>query len=84
MEVQMAAIEMTGTIDEHNQLKLDSLLPFSGPKRVKVIVLSPLDDELDETSWLQATAQNPAFTFLADATEDIYSVTDGKPFYDEV
>ena len=28
MEVQMAAIEMPGTIDEHNQLKLDGLLPF--------------------------------------------------------
>ena len=47
-------IEMTGTIDEHRQLILDGSLPFSDPKRVRVIVLSTLDDEVDELSWLHA------------------------------
>lgn len=87
MEIPMTAIEMTGTVDEHNQLKLDGSLPFSGPKRVRVIVLSRLDDEIDEIdeiSWLQAASQNPAFAFLADPAEDIYSMTDGEPYNDKV
>ncbi|MBN1666485.1 MAG: hypothetical protein JW862_05335 [Anaerolineales bacterium] len=80
----MTAIEMTGTVDEHSQLILDGSLPFSGPKRVRVIVLSPLDDEIDEILWLRAAARNPGFAFLADPDEDIYSVADGEPFNDEV
>ncbi|MFH1634740.1 MAG: hypothetical protein ABIG63_12150 [Chloroflexota bacterium] len=80
----MTAIEMTGTVDEHSQLKLDGSLPFSGPKRVRVIVLSSLDDEIDEISWLQAASLNPAFAFLADPEEDIYSIADGKPFNGEI
>ena len=84
METQMTAIEMTGIVDQHSRLILDSSLPFFGPKRVKVIVLSPLDDEIDEISWLQAASKNPAFAFLADPEEDIYSITDGQPFHDEI
>lgn len=84
METPMTAIEMTGTVDEHSQLKLDGSLPFSGPKRVRVIVLSPVEDEIDEISWLHAASRNPAFSFLADPEEDIYSLTDGEPFRDEI
>ena len=83
MEIPMTAIEMTGTVDEHRQLKLDGTLPFAGPKRVRVIVLSATDDEIDETAWLQAAARNPAFAFLADPEEDIYSLEDGQPFNDK-
>jgi hypothetical protein len=83
MAIPMTAIEMTGTVDEHNQLKLDGSLPFAGPKRVRVIVLSALDDEIDEIFWLQAASRNPAFAFLADPEEDVYSITDGRPFEDE-
>jgi len=84
MEIPMTAIEMTGTVDEHSQLRLDSSLPFSGPKRVRVIVLSTLEDEIDEISWLQAASRNTAFAFLADPVEDIYSINDGKPFNDKI
>ena len=84
MEIPMTAIEMTGTVDENSQLKLDGSLPFSGPKRVRVIVLSTQDDEIDDFSWLQAASQNPAFAFLADPEEDIYSLTDGEPFNDKI
>lgn len=84
MEIPMTAIEMTGTVDENSQLKLDGSIPFSGPKRVRVIVLSTLDDEIDETTWLQAASRNPSFAFLAESEEDIYSITDGRPFNDEV
>jgi len=81
----MTAIEMTGTIDENHQLKLDGVLPFAGPKRVRVIVLSPpteITDELSETEWLKASLNNPAFEYLRDPEEDIYTISDGKPFYE--
>ncbi|MBN1994401.1 MAG: hypothetical protein JW953_17010 [Anaerolineae bacterium] len=79
----MTAIEMTGTVDEHHQLQLDGLLPTLGPMRVRVIVLYPINgDEVDETEWLQAAARNPAFDFLNDPEEDLYSLNDGKSFHD--
>ena len=83
MDGTMKAIEMTGQIDEHNQLKLDGELPASGPVRVKVIVLYPLQDDWDESEWLRAAAHNPAFESLKEAQEDIYSTADGKPFHDQ-
>ena len=84
MEITMTAIEMTGTIDEHHQLQLDGVLPLSGPRRVRIIVLYPLSDEWDEMEWLQAAARNPAFASLSNPEEDIYSLADGEPFHDEV
>lgn len=84
METTMTAIEMTGRIDEHHQLQLDNPLPVSGPMRVRVIVLYPIEEEWDEIEWLQAAAHNPAFDFLNDPAEDIYSLADGEPFRDEV
>jgi len=83
MEATMTAIETTGTIDEHHQLQLDSPLSIPGPLRVRVIVMYPLVEEWDETEWLQAAARNPAFDFLQDPEEDIYSLADGKPFHDQ-
>jgi hypothetical protein len=85
MEVPMTAIEMTGTVDENHQLKLDGVLPIAGPKRVRVIVLSPLTevpDDVSETEWLKASLSNPAFEYLRDPEEDIYTISDGKPFYE--
>ena len=70
----MTALEMTGIIDEHRHLQLDDVLPFPGPARVRVIVLYPAEDEWDDMQWLQAAAQNPAFEFLHDPQEDVYSL----------
>lgn len=83
METMLTAIELTGTVNERRQLQLDDLLPIFGPKRVRVIVLYSPTDEWEETEWLAAAARNPAFAFLKDAEEDIYSLSDGKPFRDE-
>ena len=84
MEAKMTAIEMTGTVDEHHLLRLDDVLPIRGPMRVRVLVLYPLSEEWDETEWLHASANSPAFDFLRESAEDIYSSNDGKPFDDEV
>jgi hypothetical protein len=83
MDAPLTAIETTGVIDEQHQLRLDDVLPVSGPKRVRVIVLCPNDDEWNEREWLRAAVSNPAFADLAASEEDIYSLADGKPFHDE-
>jgi hypothetical protein len=51
--------------------------------RVRVLVLCPLSDGWDEMEWLQAAAHNPAFAFLSDSEEDLYTLADGEPFHDE-
>lgn len=83
MEVPMRAIEITGTVDEECQLRLEGQLPIPGPARVRVIVLYPAEAELEESEWLRAAARNPAFSFLKEPEEDIYTTTDGKPFHDQ-
>ena len=83
MEAAMTAIETTGTIDEDHRLRLDEALPVSGPMRVRVIVLYPLAEGVDEDEWLRAAARNPAFQDLEAPEEDIYSLEDGDPFHDQ-
>jgi hypothetical protein len=84
MESPMTAIEVTGTVDEHQRLELDENLPISGPRRVRVIVLYPSGEEWDEKEWLRAAARNSVFDYLSEPEEDIYSLSDGEPFRDEV
>ena len=38
--------------------------------------------EPNAQEWLHAVANNPAFDFLKNPEEDIYTITDGKPFYE--
>jgi hypothetical protein len=38
----------------------------------------------DEVEWLKAASQNPAFNFLNDPEEAIYSLADGEPFRDKL
>jgi len=83
MQTATKAIETTGTIDAQHHLVLDGVLPITGPTRVRVIILVPEDSDINETEWLQAAAANPAFYFLKDSEEDIYTLSDGRPFYDE-
>ena len=45
--------------------------------------LVPEENDINETEWHQAVATNPAFDFLKDPKEDIYTIFDGRPFYDE-
>lgn len=83
MQTATKAIETTGTIDAQHHLVLDETLPITGPTRVRVIILVPEETDINETEWLQAAAANPAFYFLKDTEEDIYTLSDGRPFYDE-
>ena len=80
MELVSKAIETTGTVDAHRHLLLDEALPINGPKKVRVIILFPGEDDIEESEWLHAASVNPSFDFLNDPEEDIYSINDGKPF----
>ena len=83
MGVATKAIETTGTIDAQRQLVLDESLPVAGPTRVRVIILLSEEGDLDEKEWLRASAANPAFDFLKEPEEDIYTLADGRPFDDQ-
>ena len=83
MQATTKAIETTGTIDAQHPLVLDETLPITGPTRVRVTHLLPEYSDISETEWLQAAAANPALDFLKYPEEDIYTLSDGRPFYDE-
>jgi len=83
MTAGMKAIETSGTIDHERRLVLDEPLPVTGPTRVRVIILLPDEAEIDETEWLRAAAANPAFHFLRETGEDLYTLDDGRPFHDQ-
>ena len=76
----MKAVEVNGTVDEHGRLRLDEPLSSDLTGRVRVILLSGDYGDVDEREWLRQAAVNPAFEFLNDPAEDIYSLSDGKPF----
>ena len=40
--------------------------------------MNDLVTDISEKEWLQSVAMNPVFDFLADADEDIYSLSDGQ------
>jgi hypothetical protein len=83
MEVTTRAIETMGIIDAQRRLVLDELLPVVGPTKVRVIILLSEETDIDEMEWLRAAAANPAFDFLKEPEEDIYTLADGRPFDDQ-
>jgi hypothetical protein len=74
----MKAVEVTGRVNEKGELLLDKPIATSQTGIVRVILLFPEAEEIDETEWEKSAASNPAFAFLHDAEEDIYSLKDGK------
>ncbi|WP_158857128.1 hypothetical protein [Lunatibacter salilacus] len=76
----MKAIETTGRINQDGGLLLDQPLVVRG-KLVKIIILIE-EDENEVKEWISGISTNPAFDFLKDKLEDIYSITDGKPLND--
>jgi hypothetical protein len=74
----MKAVEVTGKVNEKGELLLDKPIVTSQTGIVRVILLFPEAEEIDESEWEKAAASNSAFAFLEDAEEDIYSLEDGK------
>jgi hypothetical protein len=77
----MKAEEILATVDDKGMLHIDHPLSFKN-KKVKLIILTQEDDISDE-EWMKFLATNPAFDFLKDEAEDIYTIHDGKPYNSE-
>lgn len=77
----MKAEEIFATVDDKGMLHADQPLSFKN-KKVKLIVLAQEDDITDE-EWMKFLSTNPAFDFLKDEAEDIYTIHDGKPYNSE-
>ena len=76
----MQALETVGTIDKKGHLILSKPLELRN-KVVKIIVLIADDDDtIENEQWLAALSKNPIYNFLKDDEEDIYNLSDGKPF----
>lgn len=77
----MKAIELNSKTDKRGHLRIDCKLHQS-EKNVRVIILMDDDQtEADEEKiWMAAVSNNPAFDFLKDPSENIYSLQDGEPF----
>ena len=81
----MRALEAAATVSTDRTLVLDRPLPQGTPHRVRDLVLydnQADDDDLAEAEWLEAAARSPAFAFLKDAEEDVYTLEDGTPLTD--
>ena len=77
----MKALERNGKVNKNDSISLDRPLPENFGKRVRLIVLSPeQDNDISDSQWLKALSKNKAFDVLNDREEDIYSLKDGKPF----
>ncbi len=83
MDNIMKAIETTGIVDEQHRLILDEILPITEKGKVRVIIFLPEESDTSEQEWLKAATANPAFDFLKEPEEDIYTREDGKPFHDK-
>lgn len=75
----LTAIETTGTIEQNGKIVIDETFSVDAPTSVRVIVLFPEAEDVQESEWMKAASNNEVFDFLNDAEEDIYSLTDGKP-----
>ena len=41
------------------------------------------DSDISDEQWIKAVTNNPAYDFLKDPNEDIYTLEDGEPFHDD-
>lgn len=74
----MQAIELKAQIDQAGNLILPTQ-PRLRNRQVRVIILVPEADEIEEKTWLYAVQNNPAFDFLNEPEENVYTLNDGKP-----
>lgn len=79
----MKAIEINTKTDKQGHLKINyPLNKKESNVRIIILVDEKNDDKDEEKLWLNSISSNPAFDFLKDVTEDIYSLTDGSSIRD--
>jgi hypothetical protein len=79
----MKAIEINSKTDKNGHLKINYKLDKS-ERNVRILILLDEDstEQEEEKLWMNSISKNPAFDFLHDSVEDIYSLKDGEPFND--
>lgn len=77
----MKTIEIKAKTDKNGNLLISESLNISN-KEVRVLIFVDEQEDLDELSWLQSLSNNPAFSFISEPEQDIYTCKDGKPFND--
>ena len=79
----MKAIEITTKTDKTGNLKINyPINKKESDVRIIILVDEKNDDVDEEKLWINSISSNPAFNFLKDSNENIYSLTDGEPFND--
>ncbi|NER81117.1 MAG: hypothetical protein F6K42_16435 [Leptolyngbya sp. SIO1D8] len=78
----MQAYELSATLTSNGQLVLPDfhLDPIFHNSQIRVIILVEETSDIPDNEWLNSAAHNPAFDFLHNPEENIYSLDDGKPF----
>lgn len=79
---KMRAIEIQSKTDKNGHLRVDYQLDKSNSNVRILILVDDSYDENEEKIWMDSITSNPAFDFLNDPAEDIYSIKDGDPFND--
>ena len=79
----MKAIEINSKTDKTGRLKINyKLNRFDSKVGVLILLDDDFSEKDEEAIWMSSISNNPAFDFLKDSTEDIYSLKDGEPFND--
>ena len=79
----MKAIEISTKTDKHGYLKINYPLNNSDSNVRVIILVDEMIDIVDEEKlWMRSISSNPAFDYLKESSENIYSLTDGEPFND--
>ena len=79
----MRAIEINLKTDKFGHLKIDYPLNKSERKvRVLILVEDDSTEILEENILMNSISKNPAFDFLGEPEEDVYSQKDGEPLND--
>jgi hypothetical protein len=77
----MKAIELRTKTEMDGSIRI-SHSGLKGGVAVRILILSEEDENSEEKRYLESISSNPAFEFLNDPAEDIYSKKDGRPFYE--
>ena len=79
----MKAIEINSKTDKTGYLKINyKLNRFDSKVRVLILLDDDSSENDEEAIWMSSISNNPAFDFLKDSAEDVYSLKDGEPFND--
>jgi hypothetical protein len=79
----MRAIEISTKTDKYGHLKINYPLNNRDSNVRIIILVDEMDNDVNEEKlWMKSISSNPAFDFLKDTSENIYSLTDGEPFDD--